>query len=256
MNLSVAVYATSPARFALLCPSIGDIKGLDFTFFLTLEAAKETLKETPKDALILLPESQEECDSMIRTFAPYIRQILVLGEEVYDINAAIRYYPNHSLNRAALPMPSGELAYYISKEERSGIVLTTFGPFDLHVNGHAVEFHSKKAKELLALMTAYPDSTLHLDHIIALLWPNHDPFLAKRLYRDASFRLRATLKEAGAEGLVEFGHACCRINRNKASCDYWSYLNGRGDSAYYGEFMAGYSWGHTISHKLSLIRAN
>jgi two-component SAPR family response regulator len=84
-----------------------------------------------------------------------------------------------------------ELVY--SQSAKPDVFFSCFGPFDLFVNGRALDFYSTKSKELLALLVAYRGSELMMDDAINHLWPEKNIDLAKRLYRDAIWRLRKLL---------------------------------------------------------------
>ena len=190
---------------------------------------------------LFLNAGNESISDDIEAFQPSVKAFALLGANEDLVASFAKRYPNKSFFALPLPLDLSALEG-LSSPKKGRIYFQCFGPFDIFVDGKPVVFHSKKAKELLAIMVAYPDSTFHLDYVISLLWPKHDTFLAKRLYRDASFRLRSTLKEVGAESVVSFGHASCHIEKAEAECDYWSFLKGEGDQPFCGEFMSGYFW--------------
>ena len=92
------------------------------------------------------------------------------------------------------------------------------------LNGKPIEFKSTKSKELLALLVAYNGSTLTMGDAIAHLWPDKDVELAKKLYRDAVWRLRKTLKDSGIGDIVEFQKAKTYIKKEGIKCDYCSFI--------------------------------
>ena len=131
------------------------------------------------------------------------------------------------------------------------VFIKTFAPFDLFVDGQAVDFSSAKSKELLALLTVYNGSTLSLEQSIAALWPDHDVELSKRLYRDAKIRLKSALEEAGVPELVSFGYGYLRLNKEHVRCDYWEFLDGR-LKGYEGTFLPGYDWARSYKYQMDL----
>lgn len=120
------------------------------------------------------------------------------------------------------------------------IFLRTFDSFDLFIEGMVVDFSSKKAKELLALLVDARGSYVTMDTAIGNLWPNKNVELGKRLYRDAVCKLRLKLKEWGADNLVVFEHARCVINMQIAKCDMWDFVKEGG--TFSGRYMPLYDW--------------
>ena len=120
------------------------------------------------------------------------------------------------------------------------IYLRTFDTFDLFVNGVAVDFSSRKAKELLALLTDARGSYVTMDTAIGNLWADKNAELGKRLYRDAVCRLRLTLKEVCAEELVTFERGRAVMNTQFATCDMWDFIENGG--VFSGRYMPQYDW--------------
>ncbi len=143
------------------------------------------------------------------------------------------------------PFDSEKLNAFISSiayQEERLIELKCSGPFDLFLNGRLVSFSSTKAKELLALLTAYQGSTLTMNDAIAHLWPDKDVELAKKLYRDAVWRLRKTLKDNELGDLVIFEKAKSSISNINIKCDFWECMNGKLETFDSAQFMVNYPW--------------
>ena len=140
--------------------------------------------------------------------------------------------------------------YYHAKKPT--LRFRTFGSFDLFLDEKPIRFASKKSKELLALLVAYDGSSLTMDEAIAHLWPEKDIGLAKRLYRDAVWRLRGILKEYGLSFLVDFKRAVLYLQKEGVECDYWSYLHEK-KGAYGGEFLIGYDWSLAYQNRLDCL---
>jgi two-component system LytT family response regulator len=175
---------------------------------------------------------------------PTISLVFITGYS-YDVPALQKEFGSSLLGFAYKPYDSEVLSRYIDHiyfhAKKPALRFRTFGAFDLFVNEKPVHFSSSKSKELLALLVAYDGSSLTMDEAIANLWPEKDIDLAKRLYRDAVWRLRSVLKSYGLSFLVEFKRAVLYLKREGVSCDYWSFLQAKqGD--YVGEFLIGYDW--------------
>lgn len=99
----------------------------------------------------------------------------------------------------------------------------TMGAFDCTVNGRKLMFSSAKSKELLALLVVYAGKTLTMNTAIAYLWPDHDLDRAKKLYRDAVWRLRKSLREINFS-CVNFSRAELSLSTENIKCDLYDYL--------------------------------
>lgn len=139
-----------------------------------------------------------------------------------------------------------------SQTAKPDVFFRCFGPFDLFLNAHALDFYSGKSKELLALLVAYRGSELTMDDAISHLWPEKNIDLAKRLYRDAVWRLRKLLGENGLLYLVSFARAKLALHPEFAHADYWDYLAGE-KKGYQGVFMVNYDWSLDYQNELDLL---
>ena len=237
---------------------LGRIVGLDNVryHFLTCEeeSVREYLKNNRVDVVFLKAKPANlELAAMIARTSPYAKFVLFGGAE--NTCAAFEAALGKSLSTILEGLPTrrdvesacAKLEVIIPQNKQ--VVFTMFGPFNIAVDGKTLEFHSKKAKELLALMVAYPEAILEINHVAVLLWPNHELALAKRLYRDAVFRLRRILREEGVQNLVTFRRGTCALNPGHSECDYWAFVKGQGGS-YFGEFAPGYQWAEPLKAKV------
>lgn len=140
------------------------------------------------------------------------------------------------------PYSESSLARIISslKGMKRKLKAKMFGNFDCFIDGRRISFSSSKSKELLALLLSYEGKSLSMNDAISKLWPDHDIEKAKILYRDAVWRLRKTLQEAGVE-CVNFLRAQLEPVISLIECDYWDFLKGE-DAPYRGEFCLSYEW--------------
>lgn len=200
-----------------------------------------------------------------------------LAEKLIAINSAIKivfisgYTQDEKLIKAKLgdnltgfcykPYTADRLLGFIkriSAEIGNGykVYLRAFGTFELFVNDKAVKFSSTKSKELLALLTDKNGSYLTMTEAITYLWPDKNADLAKILYRDAVWRLKACLKACGLESLVVFSRAQLIINKKFAECDYWDFLAGECKNRYSGIYMPNYDWSLETQNKLDKLKLN
>ncbi|MGN0817761.1 MAG: response regulator transcription factor [Candidatus Coproplasma sp.] len=124
-------------------------------------------------------------------------------------------------------------------EEIPRLTVKMFGVFECYLNGRRVEFSSQKEKELFALLLYYNGKTLTMNEAIACIWGDHDVEKAKKLYRDAVWRLRKSLQRINFN-CAEFGRAEISLDRRNIDCDYWNWLDGK--SAECGELLVNYDW--------------
>lgn len=187
---------------------------------------------------------------------PEIRIVFITGY-TYDVEALEKEFGPSLLGFAYKPYDSEILNRFIEKvyyhSTKPKIRFQTFGAFDLFVNDTPIRFTSSKSKELLALLVAYDGSSLTMDDAICHLWPEKDIDLAKRLYRDAVWRLRSVLKDCGILFLVDFKRALLFLHKEGAECDYWSYLH-ENSGNYDGEFLIGYDWSLDYQARLDCLQ--
>ena len=184
---------------------------------------------------------------------PSIKIIFITGF-TYDEEEIQQRLGDNLLGFCYKPFDSDKLNFYVSSiaaKENRDIFLKCQGPFDLFVNGRAVGFKSTKAKELLALLTAYHGSTLTMSDAIYHLWPEKELDLAKKLYRDAVWRLRKTLKDNGVGDIVEFGKAKLLLRIAGVHSDYWDCIDGMNNAFESSTFMTNYDWANEFVPQLN-----
>lgn len=180
-------------------------------------------------------------------------KIIFITAFTFDEKAIRAELGDRVLGFAYKPFDPIKLSSFFAQIEdrKMDVFLKTFAPFDLFIDGEAVDFTSAKSKELLALLTVFNGSTLTLEQSISKLWPNHDVELSKRLYRDAKIRLKSVLEESGLSELVSFGYGYLRINKEYARCDYWDFLAEK-TKPYNGTFLPNYDWAKEYKYPMDL----
>lgn len=132
-----------------------------------------------------------------------------------------------------------EIAAKINNSRK--VEVRAFDGFDLYIEGKAVKFSSAKSKELFALLVDRRGATVTMGDALANLWADKDIELAKRLYRDAVFRLRMVLNDNNLGDLVEFGRAQLNLVTKCLTADSWEYIDGKNND-YKGQYMPSYDW--------------
>lgn len=199
-----------------------------------------------------------EYGNIVLQYSPEAKLVFLL-DDPNDKNALESKFPNKTITIEAkenLNIAMEKAMSFFRGNEEKEIRFVTFGPFDCFVSGKRVQFPSKKSKELLALMVAYPNSTLELEYTISQLWPDYNAALAKRLYRDAVCKLRKTLIQEGISEICQFFRGATSLLPKNATCDYWSYLASNSKEGYWGEFLSSYEWSFPIQLKLDEIKSS
>jgi two-component SAPR family response regulator len=138
-----------------------------------------------------------------------------------------------------------------SKEKN--IYFKMFPRFDLMVNNVLVNFKSSKAKELLALLADRKGLTLTIEEAISKLWPDKDPYHAKKLYRDAVSRLKLILEEYDIGHIVCYSRAKMHLDTSKINCDYYNYLK-KLNNDYNYEYLRPYDWSIETENYLNCLK--
>ncbi len=176
---------------------------------------------------------------------PHLQIVFITGFS-HDIDNIKRRIGANLLGFCNKPYDKNLMMNYIEKvrqlaQTRRDISIRTFGCFDLFVNDAPVKFSYSKSKELLALLVDKNGAYLPLSEAIACLWPDKQSEFAKKLYRDAVYRLRIVLRENNLLHLITVSRAAIAINKENVDCDYWNFLKGE-KVLYPGSFMPNYDW--------------
>ncbi|MBP1736596.1 MAG: hypothetical protein H6Q60_477 [Oscillospiraceae bacterium] len=127
----------------------------------------------------------------------------------------------------------------------SHIYIRTFGSFDVFVDGKPLEFQSKKAKELLALLVDYRGGIVTNADAVAALWEDEvmSDVIASR-YRNTAARLKKALDTAGIGNIVINQKRGRSIDMDKVACDLYLYMadNWKYRKLFTGQYMTNYSW--------------
>ncbi len=165
-------------------------------------------------------------------------------------------FKENILGVCSKPLSLKQIEVYLDdlqRYEKKEINIKTFGSFDVFVNGKIVKFKSVKSKELLALLITYNGKSLHMSDAICHLWPDKHLELAKRLYRDAIWKLRKTLREYEISHIIDFKRAQIFLCKENIICDYWEYLKYPNDHKYNGVFLSSYDWSLEFQSELDRI---
>ena len=134
------------------------------------------------------------------------------------------------------------------------IRVKTFGYFDIYVNNKPISFKLAKSKEILAYLVDKQGSGVTRAALFAAVWEDgmYDRGMQKQL--DVYIRsLRESLREAGAEEILEMEKGTLRVRPETFVCDAYLFFAGDSDAinAYRGEYMSAYSWASMTESILS-----
>ena len=145
-----------------------------------------------------------------------------------------------------------------NKSNRPIIYVSTFGNFDVLVNGESINFERSKSKELLAYLVDRKGSGATTAEIASVLWEDVERKKATNNAQQVISSLMRSLKEAEIKDIVIKKWNYLAINPTKVICDYYAFLKGESwaINAYMGEYMSQYSWAEmttaTLQNKMKI----
>lgn len=237
-------------ELAYLCRDVKDVKVCGS--FCNPEEALEYVKEHPVDFAFLdicMPQiTGLELLEKMHGIRKDMQAAFVTAYDQYALEA----YRKDACDYLLKPFGEKEVKHALDKARRmlgagrSGRVeCCTFGRFDLFLNGHSVDFSSKKAKELLALLVARRGGMVDMEFAVEVLWEN-EPFgdKVKGRFRKVVMNLRNTLRDAGLLWMLRTERGRLYLEMDGVDCDYFRLLEGDAQAArqFQGEFLTQYSW--------------
>lgn len=143
-----------------------------------------------------------------------------------------------------------------SPETPTSVHIQTFGHFNVFVDNKPVLFHSRKAKELLALLVDRSGGYVSSQEAASYLWEDeaYNKVVQAR-YRKTAMRLRDTLRENGIENILQTENGNRRLVTEAVECDLYLYLTGdiRYRELFGGSYLVEYSWAEPTLAKLLRI---
>lgn len=139
-----------------------------------------------------------------------------------------------------------------AKQTENGLVVRTFGNFEVFYDGVPVVWKRQKAKELLALIIDARGASLNNVEIAKALWDD-DSKTSLNYVQTVMASLRKTLKEYGVEDILIKSWNATSIDKTKVNCDLYAFLNGDAQAVndYHGEYMNNYDWAKSTKSWLS-----
>lgn len=149
---------------------------------------------------------------------------------------------NNTLGFIYKPYSINDLKHYLNIFTNTNTILEArmFNSFDCYIDNKLIQFPSKKSKELFALLLSYNGKSLEMYDAISQLWPDHDVEKAKKLYRDAVWKLRKVLDEYNIN-CIDFQRGVLLLDKSHIKCDYYDYLDNK-NNLYNGSFCKSYDF--------------
>ena len=182
---------------------------------------------------------------------PNCKVVFCTGYDDYAIEA-FRLHASGYLIKPITPEAVQKEINYIKGVKATSKLLSIncFGNFEVLYNGEVLSFKRKKAKELLAVLVDRKGAGMTAKQICAILFPEGTDDTKNSAYlRQLVLDLKKTLESVGAERVLHHETPYYRIDTNLVKCDYFSFLE-NGKPAFYGEYMAQYSWAEETCARL------
>ena len=242
-------------------PEIDEAKG-----FTDARLALDWLRTHPVE-LALLDINMPEMDGItlaarIKELYPQTAIVFLTAYKEYAFDAYAVHPAGYLLKPVSLERMTSELRYVCGGAHTAAsahIHVKTFGFFDVYVDERPISFKLAKSKEILAYLVDKQGSGVTRAELFAAVWEDRVYDRKQQKQIDVYIRsLRETLREYGAEMIMEMEKGVLRVRPDTFSCDAYRFYSGDSDvvNAYRGEYMSSYSWASMTEGILSWNAAN
>ena len=148
-------------------------------------------------------------------------------------------------------------AKLLTKRQEKRVRITTFGQFDVFVDGKPAKFNGKKVKELFALLVDKKGHPLNTEEAFSYLWEGEEYNNATASkYRHLWSRLNEFLIENNLEELINIEKGEKSLNVDMVECDYFAFLNGETSAIkkFTFTYMSEYWWGENTLADLTEMK--
>lgn len=145
----------------------------------------------------------------------------------------------------------------IREQGTKRVTVSTFGKFQVSVEGKKLKFSRSKSKELFALLIDRKGQWMESDEIIDIIWEGEAREVQKKNYfRIIKAFMLKTLRASGVEDVVIQQKRRLAINTALIDCDYYLYAQGdvSAVNSYHGIYMEEYSWAEFTAAYLSSLK--
>ena len=231
----------------------GELPGIDEALSFSSPFAALEWLETHTAGLALLDIDMPGMNGMelaarIKQRRPGTAIVFLTGYSQYAVDAFSLRVSGYLLKPVDPERLAAEVDYALAgghPAQHAHIEARTFGSFELFVDGRSVVFKQAKCKELLAYLVDRRGSSVTRPEAFAILWEDrlYDRPMQKQF--DAILRsLRDSLREQGAESILEIKGGSLRICPEQLTCDLFRFCRGEVSAfnEFRGEYMSGYAW--------------
>ena len=246
-------------RAVSLCRELPDME--EVTGFTRPAEALAWVSEHPVDLALLDVEMPGmtgiELAAAIKQKRPDVAVIFLTAYPKYAVSAFAVRASGYLLKPVTLEALADDVRHAMSGSRKpltGHVVVHTFGGFDVLVDGRVVEFKRAKSKEILAFLVDRQGHTVTRAELFAALWEDREYDRSMQKQLDIYTRsLRDTLREYGAEEILDVGRGTLRVKPEAIVCDLYRFLEGDRDAVetYRGEYMSAYPWANMTESLLT-----
>lgn len=186
--------------------------------------------------------------AQIKRLYPKTAILFLTAHKQYAFDAYAVHPTGYLLKPVSLEKLASEVRYVRKEKQEASsphIYVKTFGYFDVYVDDKPISFKLAKSKEILAFLVDKQGSGITRAQLFSAVWEDrlYDRRMQKQL--DVYIRsLRESLREYGAEEIMEMEKGVLRIRPETFVCDAYLFCAGDSDAinVYRGEYMSAYSW--------------
>jgi two-component SAPR family response regulator len=174
---------------------------------------------------------------------PACKIIFCTGYEEYAVSAFRLHASGYLMKPITVEAVQREIDHVRNvKNNEKILTVKCFGNFEVLCRGEILPFKRTKTKEIFAILIDRSGAGMTAKQICAVLFPDDTDDTKNVAYlRQLIMDLKNTLKEVGAEDVLQHETPYYRISPNRIQCDYLSYLE-TGRPEFHGEYMMQYSW--------------
>ena len=237
-------------------PEISEAQG-----FTDAWEALDWLRDHPAD-LAILDINMPQIDGIamaaqIKQLQPQTAILFLTAYKEYAFDAYAVRPTGYLLKPVSQEKLAAEVRYACGEKKAptpAHIRVKTFGYFDVYVDNKPIGFKLAKSKEILAYLVDRQGAGVSRAELFAAVWEDgmYDRGMQKQL--DVYIRsLRESLREYGAEEILEMEKGTLRVRPETFVCDAYQFFAGDSDAinAYRGEYMSAYSWASMTESILS-----
>jgi len=189
----------------------------------------------------------------LKIISPKINIIFCTGYDEFTLEALQLHASGYLLkpiNSEKIKSAMENLIYPITDNGDKKIRVNCFGVFKVYYNNKPIHFQYSKTEEMLAYLIDKKGELIKATELDINLFEDgsHLSYISN-LKTD----LLKTLKEIGAEDIIDNSWGKIGIKRELVSCDYYDWLDGKasGINSFHGEYMSQYEWAEDTLYKIT-----